>query len=473
MITPLFKIDQDENYIIIKAQVKYIKISEFDYFIEDNNFRFTLKPYHLNIYLSDKLKSESENNSFKYDLENQLLTCKLEKLEPGKNFINLNLLSTLLENPKKNSNQITKIEEINSNLNNNLEEKCKIPISNLKELNEFLFNQYSKEENQEIIPNITGKNIEDYYYGFNNYFIDVFDKRNEDMLEICDINPKKIPIKFRYLAKLEEEIRNFDAEHYVSDLFLEDKESDFYDENFNNILKLSNIEFMKSISKDNFQNNEMLFNENELQILKEVNKVNLDSMINNLNHNNNNFCAFKFYLNIIDILFAFIYDCITTEFEHSSESGWTINKLSSTLSNLIDFNKNYYSQSKHISFDILNELIKNLIISCYRRLLIYPLYRNFKLCEKVKNNVIEILSKGKFGLTKCFIIIKKIFEKSEPRYLLNTLYINPLLKWIQFYSEEKIINILIEVIKNIKIEKDDLKLDLDIVEKELFESIED
>ena len=125
MITPLFKIEQDENYIIIKAQVKYIKISEFDYFIEDNNFRFTLKPYHLNIYLSDKLKSESENNSFKYDLENQLLTCKLEKLEPGKNFINLNLLSTLLENPKKNSNQITKIEEINWNLRIILKKKVK------------------------------------------------------------------------------------------------------------------------------------------------------------------------------------------------------------------------------------------------------------------------------------------------------------------------------------------------------------
>ena len=95
------------------------------------------------------------------------------------------------------------------------------------------------------------------------------------------------------------------------------------------------------------------------------------------------------------------------------------------------------------------------------------------ICEKVKNNLIEVLSKGKFGLTKCFISIKKIFEKSEPRYLLNTLYINPLLKWIQFYSEEKIINIIIEVIKNIKIEKDDLKLDLDKVEKELIENIED
>ena len=31
----------------------------------------------------------------------------------------------------------------------------------------------------------------------------------------------------------------------------------------------------------------------ELQILKDVNKVNLDSMINNLNYNNKNFCSFK------------------------------------------------------------------------------------------------------------------------------------------------------------------------------------
>ena len=288
------------------------------------------------------------------------------------------------------------------------------------------------------------------------------------MLEICDINPKKIPIKFRYLNMLEEEIRNFDSEHYVSDLFLDMKESDFYDENFENILNLKNTKFLKSISTEN---NNMLYNEDELQILKDINKVKLNSMINNLNYNNNNFCSFKFYLNIIDILFAFIYDCITTEYEHSSESGWTINKLSSTLSNLIDFNKNFYSQSKIISFDILNELIKNLLISCYRRELIYPLYRNIKLCEKIKMNVIEVLKKGKFGLTKCFISIRKIFEKSEPRYLLNTLYIDPLLKWIQFYSEEKIIKILIVKLNEIKIKKEDLKLNLEIVEKELLEGI--
>ena len=59
MIRPLFNVSQDENFIYIEATVKYVKISEFEYFIENNNFRFTLKPYYLNINLPGKLNSES------------------------------------------------------------------------------------------------------------------------------------------------------------------------------------------------------------------------------------------------------------------------------------------------------------------------------------------------------------------------------------------------------------------------------
>lgn len=38
------------------------------------------------------------------------------------------------------------------------------------------------------------------------------------------------------------------------------------------------------------------------------------------------------YLGLIDILFAYCYDQRTTNFEGNCESGWTITKLSSTLS---------------------------------------------------------------------------------------------------------------------------------------------
>ena len=197
-----------------------------------------------------------------------------------------------------------------------------------------------------------------------------------------------------------------------------------------------------------------------------MNKINLSTLLNNLNKNNNNFCCFKFYLNIIDILFAYIYDLLMTEYEHSSESGWHINKLSNTLSNFIDFNKNFYTHSSIIDTNILELSIKNVLINNYRRILIYPLYRNIKICEKIKNNLYEILQTGKFGIIKCFLDIRNILEKNEPRFLLNRIYIDPLLKWIEFFSEEKIFFIIKDIINNINIKKSDLKLNLEKYENE-------
>ena len=97
MIRPLFNVSQDENFIYIEATVKYVKISDFEYFIENNNFRFTLKPYYLNINLPKNLNSESKQNTFTYEPENQKLICKIEKLNQGENFENLQFISTLYE----------------------------------------------------------------------------------------------------------------------------------------------------------------------------------------------------------------------------------------------------------------------------------------------------------------------------------------------------------------------------------------
>ena len=96
MITPLFRVDQDENFIYLKIQIKYVKISDVDFYIENNNFKFYLKPYFLNLSFSDNLKSESEYNSSKYEVDKGLLECKIEKETAGTEFTNLDLLSTLL-----------------------------------------------------------------------------------------------------------------------------------------------------------------------------------------------------------------------------------------------------------------------------------------------------------------------------------------------------------------------------------------
>ena len=457
MITPLFRLSQDNEFITLTAKLKYVKFSDFDYFIDNNTFRFSLKPYFLKITLSHPLSADSPKNQFAYNIEEQILICKIQKAEIGAHFENLDLISTLFDNPTTpNAPIANKIEEVNTNSNNST--LCKINVQNANELNEYLFNIYSQPE----ISNLTLLDSkENFFYGFNNQFSDVFDKRAEDAVEICDLNPKKVPLKFRYLAMLEKENNDFNKERYVYDLYLDGDNEDFADDNFKNILSLSNEKFIDSIKR---KENEMPYTEKEMQILTSINKTKISFI------ESNTFSPFKFYLQIVDILFAYLYDCLMTEYEHSSESGWTINKLSSVLSCFVDYDKNFYSQSKEISFSILDELIKHTLIAAYRRVLTYPLYRNVKLCEKIKKEICDVLSLGRFSIVKCFLQIRMIFERSEPRYLLNVLYIDPFLKWIQFDSEDKILIMLAEKIKSTTIELSDIKMNLETAEKEILEN---
>ena len=492
MIRPIFNVTQDDSFIYIEAKVKYVKISDFEYFIEDNNFRFTLKPYYLNINLPKKLNSESNLNNFTYEPENQRLICKIQKLNIGENFENLEFISTLYNTKSNNDKALSnnksifsKIQEINENneettSNNENNINLTISINNEKDLNDYLFNKYTEEKNKiksnkntlENLENIkTIKNISEYKYGFNNSFFDVFDKRKEELLEICDLNPKEVPINKRYLFKLEKENNDFNSEHYITDLFLDDEKSDFYDEFFSKIisenLDKKDKKFLESIKDKKNKDN---FDEIENEVLYKISKLNIKE-----SENDNNLLKYKFsiYLNVIDILFSFLYNGIVTEYENNSESGWNIDKLSATLSCLMDFDLNYYSQSNEISFDILNEALENLIISNYRRILIYPLYRNIKLCEKIKFLLIKVLDIGRFGILKCLLKIKNIFDRNEPRFLLNVIYIDPLIKWIQEDADEKIFEIIKNVINKIKIKKEQLKLDLDTFENEYLNNIND
>lgn len=75
-------------------------------------------------------------------------------------------------------------------------------------------------------------------------------------------------------------------------------------------------------------------------------------------------------MQILDILLAFCYEIRVMQGEITCESGWTINKLSATLSYLLEF-------------DCKNQVF----LSFVRRVLIYPLYRNYELACLVINDV--------------------------------------------------------------------------------------
>ena len=78
---------------------------------------------------------------------------------------------------------------------------------------------------------------------------------------------------------------------------------------------------------------------------------------------------------------------------------------------------------------------------------------------------------GRFGILKCLLKIKNIFDRNEPRFLLNVIYIDPLIKWIQNDADDKIFEIIKNVINKISIKKEQLKLDLDVIENDYLNNI--
>ncbi|CAB3992811.1 Hypothetical predicted protein [Paramuricea clavata] len=120
-------------------------------------------------------------------------------------------------------------------------------------------------------------------------------------------------------------------------------------------------------------------------------------------------------------MFAFSYNKRTTFGENTVESAWTISKLSSTLS--------WFER-----FTSLEEVLD----ACVRRSLSYPLYRYWELSCKVLQDVKDIFKLGRRKILKCLLEILMLFNESEPRYLLNELYITDYCIWLQKVKERKI-----------------------------------
>ena len=66
---------------------------------------------------------------------------------------------------------------------------------------------------------------------------------------------------------------------------------------------------------------------------------------------------------------------------------------------------------------------------------------------------------------KIMLDIKDTFNKSEPRFLMNMIYIDLFCLWIQ-KSNDSIWSLIHSQLKNVKISNNDVNLNLDEIEKE-------
>ncbi|KAK6618586.1 hypothetical protein RUM43_012977 [Polyplax serrata] len=273
-----------------------------------------------------------------------------------------------------------------------------------------------------ILQSNSGSPIKKEFYGFANKYSNMFGKLADAFSDVINLpNPDSTNSEARRKLRLQEETKKWNDDHYLADTMETD--------HLEMIFKYKPPWIISPVKE---------LDEDKMDILKSCNTLKNTELVEASTRLSE--------LQIVDILFCYAYDKRTNEGDDSVESGWTINKLSSTLS----------------WFEVFKDM-KDVFIACYRRSLIYPLYRNWHLCELVHADVANILAAGSAQVTHSLLEVKEVFDQSENRYILNTIYLNNLCWFAHQMTSERFLELSKEVME-IKIKKYEVNHDLPLLE---------
>ncbi|XP_015795996.1 protein SHQ1 homolog [Tetranychus urticae] len=412
MITPNFMLKQDDKYVYITIKAPMAKLMETQIDFEGNLFHFSSKPYYLRLHLPGNLSAQDGSEKIDWVAEENRFVISVLKENEGEYFEGLDMLTKLLTQPKKEKPMIAQIEILDQESNIEGDDE------NEEEIDWYIDQSEWTENDQQ---SILGEK-----YGFANRYTGIIERLEDEIWDLLDVKkPEKTNNQDRKKQRIEQDIKAFDEEHYWFDMFE-------LSETIENLICFK--AHWELASTDTIQ-----FDDDEIFRLKSLPRR--EYLLSRKE-------KFHLLLGLVDILFAYAYDVRTTDGEHSCESGWTISKLSSTLS--------WFEQ-----FSTLPEVLS----TCVQRSLTYPLYRNWSLCIKLISDVKKILKNGRTCVIKCLLDIHKIFNESgDLRYILNDLYITDYCIWLQHVKEKTFIS-LADAFERIQITKDMINLDLELIEE--------
>lgn len=425
MLTPIFKLSQDDHFIYCDVKAPMAKIAEVEVEIVDNELLFSAKPYYLRIYLPGKF-AETGEETVDYNSDDQTFTIKAPKATVGELFNGLDMITELLT-PKPVAGAASAkplIEEIP----NGEDEEEKIPDAEDEEEIQELFVPEPLPEKEETFEAADSK----FGYGFAAKKQSVFRRFQEDIWQLIDIeNPDEISNSDREMLALQLESEKFSENHYLADTF----ETPEVEEILKFAIKSDHLaEFFAEFSQED-----------------QVRMINLPKRKYSLST-----LEQKIVLaSLADILYAFVYTFICFEGEENPEWGWAIAKISPTLSCLIAF-----------------ESVEKALNHSIRRSVCFPIYRNLKIAQFTLNGVRRI-TKSRSAILKILLKIQEIMNTSgEYRYIFNELYITDYCAWIQSV-DDKILAEFSSECESIKLNKTTIGLDLELLEMAAKSEIEE
>lgn len=403
MLTPNFELDQTDDYLIIKIKARFANVNETEIDVNGTQITFYSSPYYLRLHLPGEVE-ETDSSSGSYDWDSYVFTFQLNKVNPGEHFPDLNLINKFLTPRTTNHTINPSIEILNESSScDNDGDESDVDCDFLQELPVLEDNTISMK------------------YGFANQTQNAFKSFSGEFFEIIEIqNPDGLNFEERKSLQETKELADFCDDHYLADLMMEPDE-------LQNILSYKPFWLNSTFAlNDSHQNTLKSFGNKEYLLSKDDKKSAL--------------------LSLVDIVYAYCYSLRTNLGEENAESPWLINKLSSTL-------------SWFRNFDTFDEVV----ISCIRRSICYPLFRRWDLSMCVLSDVRKIFENGCVCLLTCLLDIHKMFNSSEPRYVLNQLYIKDYCIWIQQIKSTNF-DTITKLFDDSKIEKGLLQLDLEELE---------
>ena len=405
MITPLFRLTQDEQYLYVTLVAPNMRLAAAELYHEGEQFVFHASPYYLRLELPGRVKaseriqeeedkeeiSKTKKPTIHYDAEKGELVVPVEKAVPGEHFTGLEAIGRLLSGPKSRlSRRLVEVLEENGDPKTPLIEDL-VGGAEDEEEEDFDWNIEQKlpeeEENKGGISSLIGQQP----YGFANRYSGVLERLGAELAaELVDLKePGRKSRAERRAERIAAEEADFDEDHYVADLYDNDEDEDGGGGGGG-----SRIEEIIAAEApwDRWQSS----SSPEVSILTDEDRLRLiEHLPRTLLPNFDQATTKVLLLGLADLLFAYAYDARTTDWEHCSESAWTIRKLSPTLS--------WFEYWATVEGEGKVESRKTVLASLVRRSLIYPLYRSWRLAMKVAQDVVTILGAGQAAVLKCLI----------------------------------------------------------------------
>uniref|UniRef100_A0A671SIJ8 Protein SHQ1 homolog n=1 Tax=Sinocyclocheilus anshuiensis TaxID=1608454 RepID=A0A671SIJ8_9TELE len=194
MITPAFELSQDADFLTVLIRVPYTRTSEFDIYIQGEDFKFYAKPYFLRLTLPGRIVEDGREKA-SFDIDKGLFTLHVPKETAGEHFEGLEMLTSLLT-PKGSRSAKQLVEDT---------EACGGGCEEEDEEEEFDW-----QIEQEVYTETPAETLKEYHnYGFGNLRSGVFFARlQEELNEVIDLKDPDNTAPEVNLYEDEEEIRN-------------------------------------------------------------------------------------------------------------------------------------------------------------------------------------------------------------------------------------------------------------------------